>query len=90
MAKWGLIPSMDTQQELVSINKKIDTTIRELNIDRAILKRLNTAEVNTVAEETLSIALTDQATNEVEELIQKLNTLKSTKRRLLSLSNGDE
>lgn len=90
MAKWGLIPSMDTQQELVSINKKIDTTIRELNIDRAILKRLNTAEVNTVAEETLSIALTDQATNEVEELIQKLNTLKSTRRRLLSLSNGDE
>ena len=90
MAKWGLIPSMDTQQELVSINKKIDTTIRELNIDRAILKRLDTAEVNTVAEETLSIALTDQATNEVEELIQKLNTLKSTRRRLLSLSNGDE
>ena len=90
MAKWGLIPSMDTQQELVSINKKIDTTIRELNIDRAILKRLNTAEVNTVAEETLSIALTDQATNEVEELIQRLNTLKSTRRRLLSLSNGDE
>ena len=90
MAKWGLIPSMDTQQELVSINKKIDTTIRELNIDRAILKRLNTAEVNTVAEETLSIALTDQATNEVEELIQKLNTLKSTRRRLISLSNGDE
>ena len=90
MAKWGLIPSMDTQQELVSINKKIDTTIRELNIDRAILKRLNTAEVNTVAEETLSIALTDQATNEVEELIQTLNTLKSTRRRLLSLSNGDE
>ena len=90
MAKWGLIPSMDTQQELVSINKKIDTTIRELNIDRAILKRLNTAEVNTVTEETLSIALTDQATNEVEELIQTLNTLKSTRRRLLSLSNGDE
>ena len=90
MAKWGLIPSMDTQQELVSINKKIDTTIRELNIDRAILKRLDTAEVNTVAEETLSIALTDQATNEVEELIQRLNTLKSTRRRLLSLSNGDE
>ena len=90
MAKWGLIPSMDSQQELVSINKKIDTTIRELNIDRAILKRLDTAEVNTVAEETLSIALTDQATNEVEELIQRLNILKSTRRRLLSLSNGDE
>ena len=80
MAKWGQIPNISTQQELIAVDKKVDTSIRQLNSLKPKLARLSKVDPDSI----------DQTVIEIEEVIQELNSLKTKRRRLISLLSGDE
>ena len=83
MAKWGEIPNITANQELISLNKKLVTTLKELKVLQNNLSEL--AELSKV-----DVHANDQAIIEIEQSIQELNSIKTKRRRLLSLLNGDE
>jgi len=80
MAKWGQIPNISTQQELIAVDKKVDTSIRLLNSLKPKLVRLSKVDPDSI----------DQTVIEIEEVIQELNSLKTKRRRLIGLLSGDE
>jgi len=80
MAKWGQIPNISTQQELIAVDKKVDTSIRQLNSLEPKLVRLSKVDPDSI----------DQTVIEIEEVIQELNSLKTKRRRLIGLLSGDE
>ncbi|MDA8863698.1 hypothetical protein N9I05_01460 [Pseudomonadales bacterium] len=80
MAKWGQIPNISTQQELIAVDKKVDTSIRQLNSLKPKLVRLSKVDPDSI----------DQTVIEIEEVIQELNSLKTKRRRLIGLLSGDE
>jgi len=67
MAKWGQIPNISTQQELIAVDKKVDTSIRQLNSLKPKLVRLSKVDPDSI----------DQTVIEIEEVIQELNSLKT-------------
>lgn len=83
MAKWGEIPNITANQELISLNKKLVTTLKELKVLQNNLSEL--AEISKV-----DVHANDQAIIEIEQSIQELNSIKTKRRRLLSLLSGDE
>jgi len=83
MAKWGEIPNITANQELISLNKKLVTTLKELKVLQNNLSEL--AELSKV-----DVHANDQAIIEIEQSIQELNSIKTKRRRLLSLLSGDE
>jgi len=80
MAKWGQIPNISTQQELIAVDKKVDISIRQLNSLKPKLVRLSKVDPDSI----------DQTVIEIEEVIQELNSLKTKRRRLIGLLSGDE
>ena len=60
MAKWGQIPNISTQQELIAVDKKVDTSIRQLNSLKPKLVRLSKVDPDSI----------DQTVIEIEEVIQ--------------------
>ena len=80
MAKWGQIPNISTQQELIAVDKKVNTSIRQLNSLKPKLVRLSKVDPDSI----------DQTVIEIEEVIQELNSLKTKRRRLIGLLSGDE
>ena len=80
MAKWGQIPNISTQQELIAVDKQVDTSIRQLNSLKPKLVRLSKVDPDSI----------DQTVIEIEEVIQELNSLKNKRRRLIGLLSGDE
>ena len=80
MARWGDIPNITTDQELISLNKKLDKAVRELNALKPKLARLIKIDPDS----------SDQTVIEIEEIIQELNSLKTKRRRLINLLKGDE
>jgi len=80
MAKWGQIPNISTQQELIAVDKKVDTSIRQLNSLKPKLVRLSKVDPDSI----------DQTVIEIEVVIQELNSLKTKRRRLIGLLSGDE
>ena len=83
MAKWGEIPNITANQELISLNKKLVTALKELKVLQNNLSEL--AELSKV-----DVHANDQAIIEIEQSIQELNSIKTKRRRLLSLLSGDE
>ena len=67
MAKWGQIPNISTQQELIAVDKKVDTSIRQLNSLKPKLVKLSKVDPDSI----------DQTVIEIEEVIQELNSLKT-------------
>jgi len=83
MAKWGEIPNITANQELISLNKKLVTALKELKVLQNNLSEL--ADLSKV-----DVHANDQAIIEIEQSIQELNSIKTKRRRLLSLLSGDE
>jgi len=83
MAKWGEIPNMSTEQELISLNKKLISTAKELKALQDNLSKSNLGLSQVVDDNELAII-------EIEQSIQALNSIKVKKRRLISLLSGDE
>mgnify|MGYP000946256629 FL=1 len=83
MAKWGEIPNMSTEQELISLNKQLISTAKELKALQDNLSKSNLGLSQVVDDNELAII-------EIEQSIQALNSIKVKKRRLISLLSGDE
>jgi len=83
MARWGEIPNMSTEQELISLNKKLISTAKELKALQDNLSKSNLDLSQVVDGNELAII-------EIEQSIQALNSIKVKKRRLISLLSGDE
>jgi len=83
MAKWGQIPNMSTEQELIALNKKLISTAKELKALQDNLSKSNLGLSQVVDDNELAII-------EIEQSIQALNSIKVKKRRLISLLSGDE
>jgi len=83
MARWGEIPNMSTEQELIAINKKLISTAKELKALQDNLSKSNLDLSQVVDGNELAII-------EIEQSIQALNSIKIKKRRLISLLSGDE
>jgi hypothetical protein len=83
MAKWGEIPNMSTEQELIALNKKLISTAKELKALQDNLSKSNLGLSQVVDDNELAII-------EIEQSIQALNSIKVKKRRLISLLSGDE
>jgi hypothetical protein len=83
MARWGEIPNMSTEQELISLNKKLISTAKELKALQDNLSKSNLGLSQVVDDNELAII-------EIEQSIQALNSIKVKKRRLISLLSGDE
>jgi len=80
MARWGEIPNVTTDQELISLNKKLDKAVKELNALKPKLAMLVKVDPDS----------SDQTIIEIEEIIQELNSLKTKRKRLINLLRGDE
>jgi len=83
MARWGEIPNMSTEQELIALNKKLISTAKELKALQDNLSKSNLDLSQVVDGNELAII-------EIEQSIQALNSIKIKKRRLISLLSGDE
>ena len=83
MARWGEIPNMSTEQELIALNKKLISTAKELKALQDNLSKSNLGLSQVVDDNELAII-------EIEQSIQALNSIKVKKRRLISLLSGDE
>lgn len=80
MARWGEIPNVTTDQELISLNKKLDKAVKELNALKPKLAMLVKVDPDS----------SNQTIIEIEEIIQELNSLKTKRKRLINLLRGDE
>ena len=83
MARWGEIPNMSTEQELIALNKKLISTAKELKALQDNLSKSNLDLSQVVDGNELAII-------EIEQSIQALNSIKIKKRRLISLLSEDE